>query len=43
MVLGWTALISNYSWKITFHTMSSEAIFVWRNEKNRFTMGNREM
>jgi hypothetical protein len=28
MVLGWTALISNYSWKITFHTMSSEAIFV---------------
>jgi hypothetical protein len=21
-------------WKITFHTMSFEAIFVWRNEKN---------
>ena len=32
-----------YIWKITFHTMSFEAIFVWKNVKNWFTMKNREI
>jgi hypothetical protein len=32
-----------YILEIMFHTMNFEAIFVWRNEKNWFTMENREI
>jgi hypothetical protein len=33
------SIFKSIIWKITFHTMSFEAIFVWRNEKNWFSMG----